>query len=121
MSRTKCNVSKLSTLNWCALCIKLNLHSTSIKYEQIDTVKNLLCELHMKPHNTHCKFWNARFEFNSIVIFIYRHYPLDQNAKAFDTKGKTFDIIFFYIQVQVVMLVYKNYDVIAFRNSQCIL
>ena len=40
----------------------------------------------------HCKFLNARFECNDIVIFIYVHYPLDQNAKAFDTKGKTCNI-----------------------------
>ena len=40
----------------------------------------------------HCKFLNARFECNDIVIFIYVHYPLDQNAIAFDTKGKTCNI-----------------------------
>ena len=38
----------------------------------------------------HCKFLNAIFECNDIVIFIYSHYPLDPNAKTFDTKCKTF-------------------------------
>ena len=40
----------------------------------------------------HCKYLNARFECNDIVIFIYSHYPLDLNAKIFDTKGNTFSI-----------------------------
>ena len=40
----------------------------------------------------HCKYLNARFECNDIVIFIYSHYPLDPNAKIFDTKGNTFSI-----------------------------
>ena len=40
----------------------------------------------------HCKYLNARFECNDIVIFIYCHYPLDPNAKSSDTKGKTFSI-----------------------------
>ena len=33
-------------------------------------------------YNVHCKFLNARFECNSIVIFIYSHYPLDLNARS---------------------------------------
>ena len=61
----------------------------------------------------HCKFLNARFECNDIVIFIYRHYPLDQNAKVIDAKGKTFNIKCFCILIQGVMPVYKNYKVIA--------
>ena len=40
----------------------------------------------------HCKYLNARFECNDIVISIYSHYPLDPNAKSSDTKGKTFSI-----------------------------
>ena len=32
----------------------------------------------------HCKFLNARFECNDIVIFINSHYPLDPNAKLSD-------------------------------------
>ena len=40
----------------------------------------------------HCKYLNARFECNDIVISVYSHYPFDQNAKTFDTKGKTFSI-----------------------------
>ena len=40
----------------------------------------------------HCKYLNARFEFNDIVIFMYSHYPLDPNAKSSDTKGKPFSI-----------------------------
>ena len=41
----------------------------------------------------HCKYCNAKFECNDIVIFIYSHYPLNPNAKSSDTKGKTFSII----------------------------
>ena len=37
----------------------------------------------------HCKYLNARFACNDIVIFIYSHYPLDLSAKSSDTKGKT--------------------------------
>ena len=63
----------------------------------------------------HCKFLSARFECNDIVIFIYRHYPLDQNAKVIDAKGKTFNIKCFCILIQGVykMPVYDNY--IAFK------
>ena len=50
--------------------------------------------LHKKSDiRIHCKYLNARFECNDIVIFVYSHYPFDQNAKTFDTKGKTFSII----------------------------
>jgi len=35
----------------------------------------------------HCKYLNAGFECNDIVIFIYSHYPLDLNAISSDTKG----------------------------------
>ena len=41
---------------------------------------------------TTCKFLNARFECNDIVIFIYSHYPLDPNAKSSDTKYFTLSI-----------------------------
>ena len=37
----------------------------------------------------HCKYLNAWFECNDIVIFVYSHYPLDPNAKSSDTKGNT--------------------------------
>ena len=40
----------------------------------------------------HCKYLNARFECNDIVIFIYSHYPLDPNAKLSDTKCFTLSI-----------------------------
>ena len=40
----------------------------------------------------HCKYLNGRFECNDNVISVYSHYPFDQNAKTFDTKGKTFSI-----------------------------
>ena len=40
----------------------------------------------------HCKFRNARFECNDIVIFRYSHYPLDPNAKSSDAKGNKFSI-----------------------------
>ena len=35
----------------------------------------------------HSKYLNAWFECNDIVISVYSHYPLDPNAKSFDTKG----------------------------------
>ena len=60
----------------------------------------------------HCKYLNARFECNSIVISIYSHYPVNQNAKSSDTKC-------FCIRIKRVMTVYENYNVIAFRNLQC--
>ena len=63
-----------------------------------------------------CKFLNARFECNDIVIFIYSHNPYDQNAKTFDTKGKTFSIRCFCILIKGVMTVYENYNVIAFKS-----
>ena len=40
----------------------------------------------------HCKYLNARFEFNAIVISVYSHYLFNQSAKTFDTKGKAFSI-----------------------------
>ena len=33
-----------------------------------------------------CEYLNARFECNDIVILIYSHYPLNQDAKLSDTK-----------------------------------
>ena len=63
----------------------------------------------------HCKYLNAWFECNDIVIPVYSHYPLDLNAKSFDTKGKTFSIRYFCIRIKRVMTVYENYDVIAFK------
>ena len=64
----------------------------------------------------HCKYLNAWFECNDIVISIYSHYPLDPNAKSSDTKGNTFSIRWFCIRIERVMTVYGNYDVIAFRS-----
>ena len=49
----------------------------------------------------HCKFLNARFESNDIVIFIYSHYHLDLNAKSSDTKCLTLN---------------ENYNVIALKS-----
>ena len=45
----------------------------------------------------------------------YMHYSLDQNAKAFDTKGKTCNMKCFCILIQWVIAVYKNYNAIAFK------
>ena len=47
----------------------------------------------------------------AIVIFIYRHYPFDQNAKSFETSIKLFCIL-----IKGVMPVYENYTVIAFKS-----
>jgi hypothetical protein len=66
--------------------------------------------------NIHCKFLNARFERNDIVIFIYRHYPLDPNAKSSDTKCVTLNIKYFCIRIKRIMTVYENYDVVAFKS-----
>ena len=41
----------------------------------------------------HCKFLNARFECNEIVIFIYSHYHLDPNANTKCT-GKADEVHF---------------------------
>ena len=62
----------------------------------------------------HCKYLNARFGCNDIVISVYSHYPLDPNAKSSDTNGKAFSIRIFCIWIERVMTVYENYDVIAF-------
>ena len=51
-----------------------------------------------------------------VVISICSHYPFDQNAKTFDTKGKTFSIRWFCILIKRVMTVYENYNVIAFKS-----
>ena len=67
----------------------------------------------------HCRSLNAKFECNDIVIFIYSHYPLDRNAKSSDTKCVTLSIKYFCIGIKRVMTVYENYNVIAFRNLQC--
>ena len=40
----------------------------------------------------HCKYLNAIFECNDIIIFIYSQYPLDPNAKSSDTKCVTLSI-----------------------------
>ena len=63
----------------------------------------------------HCKYLNAWFECNDIIISVYSNYPLDPNAKSSDTKGNTFSIRWFCIQFKRVMTVYENYDVIAFK------
>ena len=43
---------------------------------------------------THCKYLNARFECNDIVIFIYSHYLLDLNAKSSDTHSDIYSACF---------------------------
>ena len=50
------------------------------------------------------------------VCTLYSHYPFDQNAKTFATKGKTFSIICFCILIKGVITVYENYNVIAFKS-----
>ena len=64
----------------------------------------------------HCKYMNARFECNDIVIPDYSHYPFDQNAKSSDNKCFTLSIKCFCILIKRVMTVYGNYDVIAFKS-----
>ena len=64
----------------------------------------------------HCKYLNARFECNDIVISVYSHYPFDQNAKSSDTKCFTLSIKCFRILIERVMTVYGNYNVIAFKS-----
>ena len=39
-----------------------------------------------KLQAVHCKYLNARFECNDIVISVYSHYPFDPNAKSSYTK-----------------------------------
>ena len=39
-----------------------------------------------------CKYLNARFECNDIVISVYSNYPHDSNAKSSDTKCVTLTI-----------------------------
>ena len=70
----------------------------------------------MSLYFIHCKYLNARFECNDIVIFIYSHYPLDLNAKLSDTKCFTLSIRWFCIRIERVMTVYWNYDVITFKS-----
>ena len=64
----------------------------------------------------HCKYLNARFECNDIVIFICSHYPLDPNAKSSDTKCFTLIIRWLCIRIEMVMTVHENYNVIAFKS-----
>ena len=51
----------------------------------------------------HCKYLNAWFECNDIVISVYSHYPLDLNAKSSDTKCVTLSIRWFRIRIERVM------------------
>ena len=77
------------------------------------------CKMDHFLRYVHCKYLNAWFECNDIVIFIYSHYPLDPKAKSSDTKSKTFSIRWFCIRIERVMTVYENYNVnLAFRNLQ---
>ena len=73
-----------------------------------------------------CKFLNAIFECNDIVIFIYSHYPLDPNATIFDTKCVTLSIKYFCIRIKRVITVRMYMKItmslhsnLAFRNLQC--
>ena len=47
-----------------------------------------------------CKYLNARYECNDIIIFIYSHYPLDPNSKLFDNKCFTLSFRWFYIRIE---------------------
>ena len=64
-------------------------HFVGLKFSLSKQNVLFLC---LSPLELHCKYLNARFECNDIVISVYSHYPFDQNAKTFDTKGKTFSI-----------------------------
>ena len=68
--------------------------------------------------SVHCKFLNARFERNDTVIFIYSHYPYDQNPKTFDTKVNTFSIRWFCILIKRVIILYN--EIIWKLQCQCI-
>ena len=57
-----------------------------------------------------CKYLNAWFECNDIVISIY------SILRILNLKGNTFSIRWFCIRIKRVMTVYGNYDVIAFRS-----
>ena len=63
-----------------------------------------------------CKYLNARYECNDIIIFIYSHYPLDPNSKLFDNKCFTLSFRWFCIRIERVMTVYEHYNVIAFKS-----
>ena len=69
-----------------------------------------------------CKYLNAKFECNGIVISVYSHYPYNQNAKSSDTKCFTLCIKCFCIRikswlyVKIKMSLHSN---LAFRNLQC--
>ena len=76
----------------------------------------ILWEKNLFTLSIHCKFLNARFECNDIVILIYSHYSLDPNVKSSDTKCVTLSIRWFCIRIEWVMTVYWNYGVIAFRS-----
>ena len=39
-----------------------------------------------------CKYLNARFECNDIVISVYSYYPFNQNAKSSDSKCSNLSI-----------------------------
>ena len=54
----------------------------------------------------HCKYLNAWFECNDIVISVYSHFPLNSNAKSSDTEGNTFSIRWFRIWIERVMTVH---------------
>ena len=72
---------------------------------------------------TDCRHLNARFEGNDILIFIYSHYPFDQNAKSSDTEYFTLSIKCFCILIpsdslytEITMSLHSNH---AFRYLQC--
>ena len=88
------------------------LHEISFRYPELAVMNSR--NNYIMPESfsiyIHCKYLNARFECNDIVIFIYNHYPLDPNAKCF-----TLSIRWFCIQIKSVMTVYECYNVIAFK------
>ena len=124
----KCGISSLKLSNFQrALYSKKtteNICDTNSLVYWMDDHKPRLCCMHCKyihwkyneTPNIHCKYLNARSECNDIVISVYSHYPLNSNAKSFDTKCVTLSIRWFCIRNERVMTVYGNYDVIAFRS-----
>ena len=69
--------------------------------------KNILSVLSLFTRAPHCKYLNAWFEGNGIVISVYSHYPLDPNAKSSNTKGNTFSIRWFCIRIERVDCIRK--------------
>ena len=74
--------------------------------------------------STHCKYLNAWFEYNDIVISVNRHYPLDPNAKSSDlnvlplvSDDFTFRSRGKWLYTEITMSLHSN---LAFRYFQCV-